>query len=260
MIRKNFVKEKLSRGELVLGTWNTLGGPLVTEVLARSGLDFVIIDFEHGPYQLDNVHSYVNACKGYSCSPIVRIPTLQDWMVLQVLDQGGHGVLVPHIDNAQQAQSLVASAKYYPKGSRGFTPFTKAGGFSNLKSENYPQRANEDTLTSIIIESKEGLENIEEILAISDLDLVYFGAYDISQALGFPGQVKHGKVTRAIETAVEKVARAGKSPGGFVAQSREDLEWQIELGMRFITYNVDTDVLFRPLNEVVNWLEKRGRR
>ena len=115
MLKKNTLNAKLAKGDPVLGTWNTLASPLVTEVLAESGLDFQIIDLEHGPFILDKLHLHVNACENSSlCTPLVRIPSKEDWMVLQALDQGAHGVVVPHISNIQEAKELVKSTKYYP--------------------------------------------------------------------------------------------------------------------------------------------------
>ena len=119
MLVCNKLKEKLNKGEAVLGIWNTLSSPLVTEVLAQSGLDFQIIDLEHGPFAMDKIHLHVSACENSQCTPLVRIPSNSDWMVLQALDQGVHGVVVPHIDSADNAKEFVDAAKYYPQGSRG---------------------------------------------------------------------------------------------------------------------------------------------
>ena len=124
MLVRNKLKEKLNKGEAVLGTWNTLSSPLVTEVLAQSGLDFQIIDLEHGPFAIDKVYLHVSACENSQCTPLVRIPSNSDWMALQALDQGAHGVVVPHIDTVDDANIFVDATKYHPQGNRGFTPFS----------------------------------------------------------------------------------------------------------------------------------------
>ena len=160
MFETNKLKIKLSKGEPVLGTWNTLASPLITEVLAQSGLDFQIIDLEHGPFILDKLHLHVNACENsQSCTPLVRIPSKESWMVLQVLDQGSHGVVVPHISDSQESIDLMSSIKYHPFGARGFTPFSKAGGFNNKNTSSYVNNANNSILSVIIIESQEGLDS-----------------------------------------------------------------------------------------------------
>jgi len=259
VITENALKQKLQRGRAVLGTWNTLGSPLVTEVLAQGGVDFQIIDLEHGPFNLDQIHLQVSACEGApDCTPLVRVPANEEWMVLQALDQGAHGVVVPHIPNSEVAQQLVSSVKYHPLGGRGFTPFSKAGGFTNRDTVGYVKRANQATLSVVIIESKEGLEKLDEIVAVEGVDVVYFGAYDLSQALGHPGEVRHPEVVAAIEKGVQSVSSAGKWAGGFVPQSHDDIKWLLDMGMRFITYQVDSNILHAHMSGVSEWFENEA--
>lgn len=252
MIEKNFVKEKIKSGKPVIGTWNTIASPMVTEILASAGFDFLVVDFEHGPFDIKDVHTYVNACERYSCSPIIRVPRMAEWMVLQALDQAAHGVIVPHMDTPKDMQNLIQATKYYPLGMRGFTPFTKAGGFTNLNAKDYAGKANDFTLSAVVVESQEGLDNLDHFLNVPELDVIYFGAYDLSQALGVPGQVKHEKVINAIKTAAAKVLKVGKCAGGFVAQTPDDIKWQLDLGLRFITYNVDTAILYTPAKQMTD--------
>ena len=256
MLERNFVKEKLAQGRPVLGIWTTLGSPMAAEVLAHAGLDFQILDGEHGPFQLDEVHAYVSRCERHHCSAIVRVPVREDWMILQALDQGAHGVIVPHVDDAAQARALVASAKYPPAGQRGFSPFTRAGGFSNEGAAAYPARANAFTLTAVLVESFHALERLDEILAVPELDVVYFGAYDLSQEVGVPGELSHAKVLKPVAEAVKRVVKAGKSAGGMVPQSPDEVIRLLDLGMRFITYDVDSALLFRPARAMVEWFAK----
>jgi len=251
------IREKLIQGLPVIGTWNTLAAPLATEVIAQAGFDFQIIDLEHGPFILDKIHQHVSACEaGTACSPLVRIPANESWMALQSLDQGAHGVVVPHISDVQAAQQLVQAVKYYPLGKRGFTPFSKAGGFNNNDTLGYTKRTNELTVSVAIVESREGVNNLDEILEVEGLDIVYFGAYDISQALGYPGDVYHSKVIQVIREGVEKVNRAGKYAGGFVPQSKDKVKWLLDMGIRFITYEVDCSILHRHVSGVKRWFKQ----
>jgi len=257
MIKMNNIKKKLLSGRPVLGTWNTLSSPLLTETLAQSGLDFQIIDLEHGPFILDKIHLHVSACEGSeNCSPLVRIPSNQDWMALQALDQGAHGLVVPHIDNSNDCKKFLNSVKYHPLGQRGFTPFSKAGGFNNNNTSDYLNYANDSLLSVIIIESKEGLANIDEIAEIDGIDVVYFGAFDISQALGYPGQVMHPKVLKAIQKGAEIISNKGKFPGGFVPQSKDDIKWLLDIGMRFITYEVDSSLMYSHFKGITDWFNE----
>ena len=256
MLVCNKLKEKLNKGEAVLGIWNTLSSPLVTEVLAQSGLDFQIIDLEHGPFAMDKIHLHVSACENSQCTPLVRIPSNSDWMVLQALDQGVHGVVVPHIDSADNAKEFVDAAKYYPQGSRGFTPFSKAGGFTNANVDEYVGRAIDETINIVIIESKKGLDNLEEILKVDSIDIVYFGAYDLSQALGHPGNTKHPEVVQAIQQGVDLVNSSGKYAGGFVPQSKDEIQELLDLGMKFVTYEVDSSLMHKHVNDISSWFSK----
>ena len=254
MLENNVLKEKLQSGKPVIGTWNTLGSPLVTEVIAHSGLDFQIIDLEHGPFVLDQVHLHVSACENtQGCTPLVRVPANEEWMILQTLDQGAHGVVVPHVSTHTTAKKLVSSVKYCPLGERGFTPFSKAGGFTNSRASEYVKIANKNTLSVVIIESKDGLENLDEIISVDGVDVVYFGAYDLSQALGYPGEVSHPDVVNAIRKGVELVSGQGKWAGGFVPKSKDDIKWLLDIGMRFITYEVDNSILESHLHNVMDW-------
>ena len=256
MLVCNKLKEKLNKGEAVLGIWNTLSSPLVTEVLAQSGLDFQIIDLEHGPFAMDKIHLHVSACENSQCTPLVRIPSNSDWMVLQALDQGVHGVVVPHIDSADNAKEFVDAAKYYPQGSRGFTPFSKAGGFTNSNVDEYVGRAIDETINIVIIESKKGLDNLEEILKVDSIDIVYFGAYDLSQALGHPGNTKHPEVVQAIQQGVDLVNSSGKYAGGFVPQSKDEIQELLDMGMKFVTYEVDSSLIHKHVNDIFSWFSK----
>ena len=257
MLKNNNIKTKLLNGSPVLGTWNTLSSPLLTEALALSGLDFQIIDLEHGPFILDKIHLHVSACENsLNCSPLVRIPSNEDWMALQVLDQGAHGLVVPHIETRVDSEKFIKSMKYFPLGQRGFTPFSKAGGFNNKNSSDYVSYANESLLSVVIVESKEGLERLDEIVEIDGVDVVYFGAYDISQALGYPGEAKHPEVVRSIQKGVELVSRKGKFSGGFVPQSKDDIKWLLDMGMRFITYEVDSSMIQTHVGGITDWFHE----
>jgi len=254
MLVKDALRTKISAQQPMIGTWNTLASPLVTEVIAQAGFDFQIIDLEHGPFILDQIHLHVSACEGGSeCAPLVRIPSNQDWMALQAMDQGAHGVMVPHVKDADAARTLAQAIKYHPQGSRGFTPFSKAGGFSNHRTAEYVRVVNQVALGIAIVECSAGLNNIEEIAAIDGVDVIYFGAYDLSQALGHPGEPRHPDVVAAIRRGVAHVNSAGKCAGGFVPQSKDDIKWLLDMDMRFITYDVDSSILFRQARDVKDW-------
>ena len=255
-MKKNFVKEKIADGRTIFGTWNTFGSTLATEVMASAGFDFLIIDLEHGPFVLSEMNNHINACELYSCSPIVRVPGKYDWMIQQVLDHGVHGVILPGVESPQDVSDFIKIVKYAPQGKRGFTPHTKAGEFTNKQMETYPQISNEITMVGVIIESSTALDNLDAILEFEGLDFVYFGAYDLSISFGAPGNIFSDKIVEKISIGVTKTINAGKYAGGFVPQSIEKTKFIMDLGIKFITYNVDTAILYNAIDDCLKPLQK----
>ncbi len=244
--------DKFKTDKPVIGTWNTLGSPMVTDALASCGFDFIIIDLEHGPFVISEIHVYVNACIIYNCIPIVRVPSKESWMILQVLDQGAEGVIIPGVKSKKDVLDYISYIKYFPEGKRGYTPFSKAGKFTNRMNDSHASRSNESVIAGIIIEDMEGINNIDEILTIDEIDVVYFGAYDLSQDLGIPGKVKDEKLLLLIKDVVKKVLESGKRVGGFVPQNNEEIKDLLNLGMNFITFNVDSDIITFNASEGIN--------
>ena len=256
-MKSNFMLDKLRRGETVIGTWNTIASTNVTDIIASTGIDFVVIDFEHGPFDLSNVMNYVNACEYYAASPIVRIPRNVEWIIQQVLDQGAHGIITPHIETGEGALKFSRSTKFSPLGVRGFTPFTKAGEYSGEDNKSFIKSSNDQTFSMTIVESAEGLENIDEISKCENLDAIYFGSYDISQSLGVPGETRHEKVIKAITEANRVAQKNGKYTGAFLANSNEDIDWIREMGFNIIMYSVDSAILKRAIGKAVIHKNKR---
>jgi len=256
-MKSTSLRNKLNKETPVIGTWHTLASPLLAEAQARAGFDFVIIDFEHGPYELDRVSVYVNACERYGASPIVRIPEMRPWMVQQVLDQGAGGVIIPHIESADEVRVFVRAAKFSPKGDRGFSPYTKAAGFSNSQAKAYTQKKNQDTVLGIIIESREGFAALNEIIRVEGLDIVYFGAYDLSAVMGHPGEIWHPRVVRTIREGIRLVNQAGKTAGGFIPKSKTEVNRVLDMGIRFITYEVDSHLIVEPSKRITDWMHQK---
>ncbi len=254
-MRRNFLKDKLKNGEKVLGTWNTISSPLVTDIIASSGLDFIFIDFEHGPFDIKNVHMYVAACESHNVSPIIRLPSNSPWKMQQALDQGAHGLIVPHIETAEDAKRLTDGVKFFPKGCRGFTPFVKAGSYGGCDSKAYAKVQNDFTLTMALVESVDGINRLDEICQNDELDLVFFGSYDISQSLGVVGDVMHCSVRKEIERGCSIVRKYGKFVGGYLARSNEDIVWLKKLGFDLLVYDVDVSVLRSAYSEASSFFK-----
>ncbi|MCK9376411.1 MAG: aldolase/citrate lyase family protein [Syntrophobacterales bacterium] len=251
MRKPNILKRRLKAGDVVMGLWCVLPSASVTNVIASAGLDFVIIDLEHGPAGFETAEDMVRAAESEGCCPLIRLGMKNEENILKALDIGAHGILVAHVHSSQDAREIVSWAKYSPLGNRGFSPFTRAGGYGMRQVANHAQNENEETFTGLILEGKDGLDNLDAIVETAEVDLIYIGAYDLSQALGMPGQVQHPTIKKHLETCIRRIRDAGIAAGGYVAKNDEDLRWMLDIGMQFITWLPEVTVLHHACEQVM---------
>ncbi|KAF2234834.1 2,4-dihydroxyhept-2-ene-1,7-dioic acid aldolase [Viridothelium virens] len=228
------------KGGPSFGAWQMLPGRNVSRALASSGLDWICVDCEHGNVDDAAMHEAVAAIASTGTSPLVRIPGAEGWMVKRALDSGAHGVVVPLLQTAAEVTQLVRSAKFPPRGVRGFGSPFPMGAFSAaaaasssdvaaLSQSEYLAQANEALLTIIQIETAEALGAVDEIAEINGVDVLFVGPYDLGINIGHPivEGVIDGELGAAIETVRRAAAKAGKKSGFYCtsgAQSREYAE------------------------------------
>ncbi len=249
MRKPNVLKKKLKNGEVVFGPWCVIPSPSLINIIGSAGMDFVIIDMEHGPTGFQNAEDMVRAAESENCCPLIRVGQRSESTILKGLDIGAQGLLVPHIEKREDAQETILFSKYYPEGERGFSPYTRAGGYGYLDIQNHARKENEETLIGVILEGKEGIQNIDSILETKKIDLIYIGAYDLSQAMGMPGQVQHPDIKKEMEKCIRKIRDSGIAAGGYVAKNTEDIKWMKDIGMQFITCLPDTAVIFHAFHD-----------
>ena len=242
MFRKNYVKEKLESGICVIGTWCVIPSPAVTDIICSSGLDFIIIDAEHGPITFETAQEMAAVCESREVSPIMRVGGVNESDILRALDIGMHGIQIPNIKDKTEVEMVINYAKYPPIGNRGYSPFTRAGEYSLEKATTLTGVANKNTLVGVNIEGEEAINNIDDILKIQELDILFIGLYDISKALGIPGQVDHPLVQEKLEELTLKINKTGKYPGT-IATNIESLNRYKDLDVKYILYLVDCNVL-----------------
>lgn len=247
------LKKRLKRGDIIAGPWCIIPSSSVIDIIGRTGMDFVIIDMEHGPHSFEGVDDLVRAAENNCCSSLIRVPKNDEADILHALDLGAEGVVIPHIQSRADAEAAIEAAKYHPLGSRGFSPYTRAGGYSRHNIEKHTAIQNDLTVVCLILEGKEGLENLDDILSVKKIgevvDLIYIGAYDLSQALGVPGQVDHPKVRKALEESIRKIRKKGIAAGGYVAKNVSDMTWMCAMGMQFITLLPDVTIIYHAFEE-----------
>jgi 4-hydroxy-2-oxoheptanedioate aldolase len=246
----NNIKSKISKGEPVLGIWSIIPSPILAEIMGLADMDFQILDMEHGVYDLQTLDSSIRACESAGCSPLVRVPGVNLFAIQSSLDLGAHGIVVPQISNYEMASAAVRCTKYYPGGNRGFNPFTRGGNYNPSDHDN-SKLVNSFGLSSIIIENVEAYKELDKILTIQELDMVYLGVYDMSVSLGCIGDVTDKRVNEFVDTSIKKVLGAGKAVG-LMVNSKEDMEKYIELGVTFLVYSVDTFVIHRVMAQAVD--------
>jgi 4-hydroxy-2-oxoheptanedioate aldolase len=239
----------------VIGTWCDIPSVQTAHVLASAGLDFIIIDMEHGPAGYESVSGMCLAAEAASgCVPLVRVSSNSESAILRSLDSGAKGLIIPHIRTPQDRERALSWSRFPPEGGRGFNPFCQWGGYGAPRRTLAEENAS--LFCGVIVEDREALERIDDILDDHRLDLVYIGVYDLSVSLGFPGQTAHPSVQSAVDRILEAAVRKGK-PAGAMALSPADIAALERKGIRFIAYGVDTGVLFQAYHSVRH--PSRGR-
>jgi len=246
----NPLKAKLYSGQPVIGVWSIIPSPVVIELFSLGGIDFLILDMEHGIFDVGALDSCIRACEAAGATPLVRTPGMNASATQWALDLGSHGIVVPQISNATDAQAVVGMAKYAPIGNRGYNPFTRAANYANPADNRSGKLNNEFSLTCVIIENESALADLEQICTTPGLDVIYMGIYDLSVALGCNGDTKHPDVVNAVEAAIGRIRRSGKA-AGMMVRSQEDIAKALALGANFLVYSVDTFLIRETASKAV---------
>ncbi|TGO66478.1 hypothetical protein BOTNAR_0060g00180 [Botryotinia narcissicola] len=236
------------------GCWQMIPGANVSRTLARTGVDWVLVDCEHGNIDDAAMHDAVPAIAACGVSPIVRIPDNQGWMVKRALDCGAHGVLVPLLYTAEGAEQLVKSAKFPPQGQRGFgSPFPHERFNPELNSDAYLKQANESILTMVQIETKEALENVDAIAAVPGIDVLFIGPFDLGNNIGHP--IVAGQMHENLHAAIAKILKAANTAGkkaGIFCTSGEQAKGYADQGFHMMSVATDMHILPQGVIAAVN--------
>jgi 4-hydroxy-2-oxoheptanedioate aldolase len=242
------IKDKLKLGKDVYGVWCVIPSPEVINIISKSGLDFVIVDMEHGSVDYTTAQRMVTSAHSENCDAIIRTPKNDESNILKSLDIGSDGVIIPHVNSIEDVEKCISYSKYPPIGNRGYTPYTRSGGYS--VKDGYKEDTNKNSFVGVIIESKEGLDNIESIVSNKYVDMVYIGTYDISADLGC--SVIDKKVLDELERCSKIVRDAGKSVG-CLFHSKEELNFFKGIGINLLVYSVDSSILYNEFSQIKNW-------
>lgn len=209
MARRSF--QQLLAKESSLGTWSQIASAEVIDMLGSAGLDFTIVDCEHGAFGIETAENLFRACDANDLIPVVRAPSPDPGFVGRALDAGAAAVLMPGIATAEQAQAAVAAGRFAPDGTRGACPCVRAGGHYITDWRGYVGAQERETGVMALVETAEGLSNIEAICRVDGLLALVIGPFDLSVSLGFAGDYRHADVQTAIDRMLA-AAKAAKLP------------------------------------------------
>jgi 4-hydroxy-2-oxoheptanedioate aldolase len=238
---KNQFKELLKSGKPAIGTLIQLPSPPAVEVLAQAGFDWLLIDTEHGPIDMEKLQAMIRATSGTPATPIVRVACNLDWLAKRALDGGALGVMTPGVNSAEQALAAVRAVRYPPEGNRGFGP-TFAALRWGLTAAEYMEQANDAVMAIVQIEHVDAVARIDEILAVPGIDLALIGPYDLSGSMNRLGQVAHPEVQAAIDRVL-KAANKANVPAGIFGVTADEINRYIAQGFRAMLAGVDVAFL-----------------
>jgi len=241
----NHFKHALAAGRVQIGLWCSLANHYTIEVVAPAGFDWLLLDTEHAPNDLESLVTQLQAAAAYPSHPVVRVPWNDMVTIKRVLDIGAQTVLIPMVDTAEQARAAVSYTRYPPAGVRGVGGTTRATRFGRVP--HYARRAQGELCVLVQAETVQALENLEAIAAVDGVDGVFIGPADLHASFGHVGETHHPSVWPRIEDAVRRIRAAGKAPG-FLTPNEADARRILELGGQFVAVGSDMGVLARGVD------------
>lgn len=235
------LKKRLKKRELTIGSWLQIGSPIVAEIMAQAGFDWLVVDMEHSAISIDNAQTLIQVIDLAGCVPLVRLSSNDPTLIKRVMDAGSHGIIVPNVNSANDAVAAVKAVRYPPDGTRG-VGLWRAQGYG-FDFDKYKQWQASETLVIVQIEHIEAVNNFEAILNIDGVNGFIIGPYDLSASLGIPGEFEHPDF-RAVLDKIHHISREMDAMMGthVVMPDVSAVKQRIEEGYRLIAFG--TDILF----------------
>ena len=239
----NTFKRALKAGNRQIGLWCTLSNNYAIEVVAGAGFDWLLVDTEHSPNELDMVLSQLQAVAPYTTHPVVRVPWNDMVTIKRFLDIGAQTLLIPYVQNEEEAKKAVAHTRYPLDGVRGLGGTTRANRFGRVKD--YARRASEELCVLVQVETRTALDSLEAIAAVDGVDGVFIGPADLHASLGYAGQTAKPEVKELIDDAIRRIRKSGKAPGVLTTAEADARHW-LDLGCQFVAVGVECVALVCP--------------
>ena len=251
----NPFKKALADGNTVFGCWLGLADTFSTELMGTAGFDWLVVDGEHAPNDLRSILAQLQVLEASSSHPVVRVPVGETWLLKQVLDAGAQTVLVPMVENADQARQLVRDVTYPPHGDRGVGyALSRASRFAEITD--YGKTADAQICLLVQVENLKGLAALDEILTIDGIDGVFIGPADLAADMGHMSNAMHADVQFAIMDALTRIAAAGKAPG-IMSTNDTMTNAALKAGARFVAVGADTLLLGKAARDLAaRWTDR----
>ena len=237
----NKFKRALKEGRPQIGIWSSLSSHIVAEVLAHAGFDWVLLDTEHSPNELPMVQAQLHAMVGGTATPVVR-PAWNDMVLIKrYLDVGAQSLLLPYVQNEEEAKNAVRYTRYPPQGVRGVAGSTRSSGYGRIKD--YFKRVHDELCLLVQVETRKAIANLDAIAAVEGVDGIFIGPNDLAADLGHLGNWQHPEVWKVMEGAATRIRNAGKAPGILVGEAEG--KRCLDMGFLFVAVGADVGMLAR---------------
>jgi len=250
------IRSRVLNGETLFGCFLNLGSSVTAEIVGQAGFDWVVIDLEHGSGSESDIVHQLQSLEHTSAAAVVRVESHERQRFHRVLDLGAHGIMVPRIDSAAQAQAAVAALNYPPIGVRGVARMNRANGFGGLVSA-YSDYAKDSLLGVVQIESPQSLENVDAIAAVPGVDVLFVGPADLSQSLGVPCQFDNPLLLDTICQVTEQIRSFGKAVGIHAPTIELAREFS-GMGIQYITTSFDIRFLLAGAKDCIHKLREKS--
>lgn len=246
--RPNVLKAAVTADKAAIGLWCSLGSALTTEIIAGSGVDWLLIDGEHSPNDLRSTVAQLQAAAAFPCEAAVRLPSDDPNLIKQFMDGGARSLMIPNVKSADQARAIVAAMTYAPGGIRGFSVGHRANAFGRIKA--YHANARTHQLLAAQIECATGVANARAIAEVAGVDVLFVGPGDLSTNLGAMGNPNAAHVQEAIASVLAAARVAGKA-AGILAPNQDDARRYIAAGFTMVAVGSDLGLLARGSDDLV---------
>jgi len=250
---RNELKWRLKRGDICLGAWIHILHPVSVRSLARSGVDWVLFDTEHGAASFETLDLLVREVCGSGATPLIRVVWNDMNAIKRALDTGALGVVVPLVETREAAENAVRYTRYPPEGVRGCAPGRPASAWG-VSTEEYLDHVNDEMFVAVQIETGRAVENVEEIVSVDGIDATFIGPTDLSTSTGHRGQPFHPEVVEMMRRVIEASEAAGVAPGIAYGLGVEHLRELIDMGFRFIGIGSDVSLMSYGCRETLRRL------